>query len=73
MEEIKIRDGLKNNGLSIAGDDYGSCYSSLNNLKQIPSDVLKIDRPFVGGGGGEQGPGGVGAGQGGRLWVLRGE
>ena len=42
-ELSKIR-GL---GVRIALDDFGSGYSSLNHLKQLPVDVLKIDRLFI--------------------------
>lgn len=38
---------LKNMGFHISIDDFGSGYSSLNLLKQIPADVLKIDRAFL--------------------------
>lgn len=38
---------LKNIGFRISIDDFGSGYSSLNLLKQIPADVLKIDRGFL--------------------------
>lgn len=34
-------------GLKISMDDFGSGYSSLNMLKDIPIDVLKIDRGFL--------------------------
>lgn len=34
-------------GLAIAMDDFGSGYSSLNMLKDIPIDVLKIDQGFL--------------------------
>jgi diguanylate cyclase (GGDEF)-like protein len=38
---------LKNLGISIAMDDFGSGYSSLNYLQMLPFDVLKIDKEFI--------------------------
>ncbi len=38
---------LRENGFSIAMDDFGSGYSSLNMLRQIPCDILKLDRGFI--------------------------
>ena len=35
------------NGFAIAMDDFGAGYSSLNMLKDIPIDVLKIDKGFL--------------------------
>lgn len=43
---ISIINELKNHDISISMDDFGSGYSSLNLLKDIPFDVLKIDRMF---------------------------
>ncbi len=38
---------LKKAGFKISIDDFGSGYSSLNMLKDIPADVLKIDKEFL--------------------------
>ena len=41
---------IRNLGYKIAMDDFGSGYSSLNSLKDIPLDVLKLDMGFLRGG-----------------------
>ena len=38
---------LKNLGFVIAMDDFGSAYSSLNMLENIPIDILKLDRELL--------------------------
>ena len=42
----KIVKELHESGITIAMDDFGSGYSSLNFLKNIPIDVIKIDKLF---------------------------
>ena len=37
---------LKEYGFSVSMDDFGSGYSSLNSLKDMPLDVLKLDADF---------------------------
>ena len=46
-ENIATIDQLKNYGFKIEIDDFGSGYSSLNMLKDIGADVLKIDMLFL--------------------------
>ena len=38
---------LKKSGLKIALDDFGAGYSSLARLRDLPIDILKMDRSFV--------------------------
>lgn len=42
-------DAVKEMGIRIVVDDFGAGYASVNNLKRLPIDVLKIDRSFIGG------------------------
>lgn len=44
---IRVLNQLKDLGLSISIDDFGTEYSSLNRLKMLPVDRLKMDIQFV--------------------------
>lgn len=41
-----IIDDIHNMGFLCSMDDFGSGYSSLNVLKEVPVDILKLDRIF---------------------------
>ncbi len=53
INDIEFRDlkrvvtGLKDEGICTAVDDFGMGYSSLNLIKEIPWDVIKIDKSFL--------------------------
>jgi EAL domain-containing protein (putative c-di-GMP-specific phosphodiesterase class I) len=38
---------LREYGFKISVDDFGSGYSSLNQIASIPADIIKIDRGFI--------------------------
>lgn len=46
-EHIKTINKLRDYGFTFEMDDFGSGYSSLNMLKDMPVDVLKIDMVFL--------------------------
>ena len=43
----KIMAEIKSLGVRVALDDFGTGYSSLNHIREMPLDVIKIDRCFV--------------------------
>ena len=43
----RIATGLRTDGIFTSVDDFGMGYSSLNLIREIPWDVLKIDRCFL--------------------------
>ncbi|MDE7404386.1 MAG: EAL domain-containing protein, partial [Lachnospiraceae bacterium] len=43
----EILDSIKKLGVRIALDDFGTGYSSLNHIREIPFDVIKVDRSFI--------------------------
>lgn len=43
---LDVVNNLRSDGFIISMDDFGSGYSSLNTLKDLPLDVVKIDREF---------------------------
>ena len=47
-EHIKTINRLRDYGFTVEMDDFGSGYSSLNMLKDMPVDILKIDMVFLG-------------------------
>ncbi len=47
-DKMKILEEFRKQGFIIEMDDFGSGYSSLNMLKDMPVDILKIDMKFLG-------------------------
>lgn len=50
---IETVDKLKKYGFAVSMDDFGSGYSSLNSLKELDLDILKLDAEFFRGEGNE--------------------
>lgn len=48
MERMKkVLNQLKSLGVCVALDDFGTGYSSLNHVRELPIDVIKIDKCFI--------------------------
>ena len=51
MENIEksteVLNNLRNFGIKIALDDFGSGYSSFNYLSELPLDIIKIDKSLI--------------------------
>ena len=46
-KQIELIEKLQSEGFIVEMDDFGSGYSSLNTLKDIPVDILKMDMKFM--------------------------
>lgn len=48
FKELKeIVGGLRDNGISTSVDDFGMGYSSINLIRELPWNVLKVDKSFL--------------------------
>lgn len=47
-EMLKVFQELKNIGVKLALDDFGTGYSSFGYIKNIPLDIVKLDRSLIG-------------------------
>lgn len=44
---VQVVSALRGRGFCLEMDDFGSGYSSLNTLKEVPVDILKLDMKFI--------------------------
>jgi len=47
LSTINLLQSIKKRGIAISIDDFGTGFSSLSYLRQLPIDELKIDRSFI--------------------------
>lgn len=48
-QTLSMLQELRDTGVHVAIDDFGTGYSSLASLRDLPADIVKIDRSFVSG------------------------
>ena len=54
-DTVRVLDQVRKLGVYLAIDDFGTQHSSLTRLRDLPAEVLKIDRDFIDGLGAEPG------------------
>jgi diguanylate cyclase (GGDEF)-like protein len=55
VDTVRVLEEVRKMGVYVAIDDFGTQHSSLTRLRELPAEVLKIDRTFVDGLGTEPG------------------
>ena len=54
-DTVRVLEQVRKTGVYVAIDDFGTQHSSLTRLRDLPAEVLKIDRDFIDGFGAEPG------------------
>lgn len=48
MDQLKsVSENFRKKGIRISMDDFGTGYSSLSNMRDLPIDIVKIDKSFI--------------------------